>query len=228
MTKMAKRKSNWRWVDWLYVFTIVSQLIYIGYYLEQILKKSAENTMLSMTVLQVVVGLVIATLPIVVERFIPYRFPEILYAVYLIFVYCSILLGTGLHFYSRLYYWDKFLHVLSAGLLAGLGYTVFNGLISKQLRQSISALLMSLFAATFGSTIGILWEFYEFTGDRLLGLNMQRYMLGGQLLRGQAALVDTMGDLLADVLGSCLIALIGYFCIKHNRNWLNKLTFTKK
>ncbi|WP_057907285.1 Rnf-Nqr domain containing protein [Latilactobacillus graminis] len=225
---MAKRKSNWRWVDWLYVFTIVSQLIYIGYYLEQILKKSAENTMLSMTVLQVVVGLVIATLPIVVERFIPYRFPEILYAVYLIFVYCSILLGTGLHFYSRLYYWDKFLHVLSAGLLAGLGYTVFNGLISKQLRQSISALLMSLFAATFGSTIGILWEFYEFTGDRLLGLNMQRYMLGGQLLRGQAALVDTMGDLLADVLGSCLIALIGYFCIKHNRNWLNKLTFTKK
>ncbi|WP_260316469.1 hypothetical protein [Latilactobacillus curvatus] len=30
---MAKQKTNWRWVDWLYVFTIVSQLIYIGYYL---------------------------------------------------------------------------------------------------------------------------------------------------------------------------------------------------
>ncbi|KHO12478.1 putative membrane protein [Latilactobacillus curvatus] len=34
MNNMAKQKTNWRWVDWLYVFTIVSQLIYIGYYLE--------------------------------------------------------------------------------------------------------------------------------------------------------------------------------------------------
>lgn len=225
---MAKQKTNWRWVDWLYVFTIVSQLIYIGYYLEQMLTNPKDNGTLSFAVLQVVAGLVIATLPIIIERFMPYRFPEILYAVYLIFVYCLILLGTGLHFYSRLYYWDKFLHVLSAGLLAGLGYTVFNVLISKQLRQTISALLMSLFAATFGSTIGVLWEFYEFTGDSLLGLNMQRYMAKGHLLLGQAALLDTMGDLLADVLGSCLIAIIGYFCIKHNRDWLDKLTFTKK
>ncbi|WP_241782216.1 hypothetical protein [Latilactobacillus curvatus] len=41
---MAKQKTNWRWVDWLYVFTIVSQLIYIGYYLEQMLTNPKEKT----------------------------------------------------------------------------------------------------------------------------------------------------------------------------------------
>ncbi len=151
-------------------FLISVRINYRICHLEQMLTNPKDNGTLSFAVLQVVAGLVIATLPIIIERFMPYRFPEILYAVYLIFVYCSILLGTGLHFYSRLYYWDKFLHVLSAGLLAGLGYTVFNVLISKQLRQTISALLMSLFAATFGSTIGVLWEFYEFTGDRFVRL----------------------------------------------------------
>lgn len=98
---MAKQKTNWRWVDWLYVFTIVSQLIYIGYYLEQMLTNPKDNGTLSFAVLQVVAGLVIATLPIIIERFMPYRFPEILYAVYLIFVYCSILLGTGLGSYVK-------------------------------------------------------------------------------------------------------------------------------
>jgi len=225
---VAKRTQNWRWVDWVYVFTIASHLLYIGIALEEMLNHPDQNAGLAFTMVQVVGGLVIATLPIILERFMRYRFPEILYAVYLVFIYCSILLGTGLHFYSQIYYWDKFLHILSAGLLAGLGYTIFSALISSHLRQTISPLLMSIFAATFGSTIGVFWEFYEFTGDRLLGLNMQRFMANGHLLRGQAALVDTMGDLLADVVGSILIAIIGYFCIKHNREWLNKLTFTKK
>lgn len=225
---MAKQKRTMRWVDWLYVFTIVSQLVYIGYYLEQLINQPTDSNGLAFTVLQVVAGLVIASLPIIIERFMAYRFPEILYAVYLAFIYCSIFLGTGLHFYSRFFYWDKFLHVLSAGLLAGLGYTIFTALITKQQRQTISPLLMSFFALTFGSTIGVCWEFYEFTGDGLLGLNMQRYMTGGTLLQGRAALMDTMGDLFADVLGSLVIALIGYYCIRHNREWLNKLTFTKK
>ncbi|MCP8857285.1 hypothetical protein [Latilactobacillus fuchuensis] len=225
---MVKQKRTLRWVDWVYLFTMGSQLIYIIFYLEQLINRPTENAGLAFAILQVVAGLIIATLPILIERFMPYRFPEILYAVYLAFVYCSILLGTGLHFYSRFIYWDKFLHVLSAGLLAGLGYTIFNILISKQQRQTMSALLMSLFSLTFGSTVGILWEFYEFTGDHFLGLNMQRFMVGGKLLQGQAALVDTMGDLLADVLGSLLISVIGYYCIKYNRDWLDKLRFTKK
>ncbi|MEJ1312227.1 hypothetical protein QY888_08465 [Latilactobacillus sakei] len=117
---MAKRTQNWRWVDWVYVFTIASHLLYIGIALEEMLNYPDQNAGLAFTMVQVVGGLVIATLPIILERFMRYRFPEILYAVYLVFIYCSILLGTGLHFYSQIYYWDKFLHILSARFVGRL------------------------------------------------------------------------------------------------------------
>ena len=72
----------------------------------------------------------------------------------------------------------------------------------------------------------VLWEFYEFTFDGLLGMNMQRYMAaGGELLRGRAALMDTMGDLLMDFLGSLGLALVGYFGIKRDLSWLKTFAF---
>jgi len=49
---------------------------------------------------------------------------------------------------------------------------------------------------------GVVWEFMEWIGDFLLGLDTQ------------PSLNDTMGDLLADTLGGLFIAVIGYFLIK--------------
>ena len=85
---------------------------------------------------------------------------------------------------------------------------------------------MALFALAFGTTIGVLWEFYEFTFDGLLSMNMQRYMAaGGVLLRGRAALMDTMGDLFMDFFGSLGLAVFGYFGIKRDLRWLDTFKF---
>ena len=116
--------------------------------------------------------------------------------------------------------------LFSAAMLAGLGFAIFAALTPQKRLTSTSPLLMALFALAFGTTIGVLWEFYEFTFDGLLGLNMQRYMAtGGELLRGRAALMDTMGDLFMDFFGSLGLALFGYFGIKRDLRWLDTFAF---
>lgn len=112
-------------------------------------------------------------------------------------------------------------------MLAGLGLAIFAALTPQaQLRQT-KPLLLALFALAFGTLLGVCWEFYEFTGDGLLGLNMQRYMQGHTLLAGRAALMDTMGDLLADVLGSAALAVTAYFGLRRDPAWLTTFEFRR-
>lgn len=175
---------------------------------------------------EVASGLVLASVPFLLERIFHFQFPDVEVFIFLIFILMAILLGSGMGFYS-VPYWDKYEHALSSMMEAGLAYGVFGALTKPKSRlETTSPFLMSLFAFTFGTAIGTCWEFYEFTVDGLFGMNLQRYMTNaGRLLPGRAALMDTMGDLLCDAGGSLLIAIIGYLCIKHNRAWLDKFLF---
>ena len=61
-------------------------------------------------------------------------------------------------------------------------------------------------------TIGALWEIYEFSFDGLLGMNMQKFRLeSGVQLVGREALMDTMEDIITDVIGALVIGLYGFF-----------------
>lgn len=173
---------------------------------------------------QVVFGLIAALLPALIERWGHFRFPVILLVIFEAFILGAVLLGTGMQFYN-IPYWDKFLHLFSASMLAGLGLAIFGALTPKDRLYQTSPFLLALFAVAFGTMIGVFWEFYEFTGDGLLGLNMQRYMSGHTLLAGRAALMDTMGDLLADFLGSLLLGILAYLGIKRNPRWLDTFMF---
>ena len=72
---------------------------------------------------------------------------------------------------------------------------------------SMSPAFVALFTLCFALTLDVLWEIYEFTVDALFQTNMQKYALeGGEALTGQAALQDTMGDLIVDFIGALGIA----------------------
>ena len=49
----------------------------------------------------------------------------------------------------------------------------------------------------------VIWEFYEYAGDRILGSNMQRWQRGA--IQG---LTDTMLDLAVGMAGSFLVSLL--------------------
>jgi hypothetical protein len=63
-----------------------------------------------------------------------------------------------------------------------------------------------------------LWEIIEFIMDMLMDLNMQQYRsLDGTVLTGRYAVVDTMKDLIVDVIGALFISVVGYILLKRRR-----------
>jgi hypothetical protein len=121
------------------------------------------------------------------------------------FIFATIFLGEAFDFYNRYWWWDVVLHAGSAlgfGLLGFLFvFTLFEGD-----RFAAPAWALALIAFCMAVTIGTLWEIFEFGMDRIFGLNMQK-----------SGLVDTMGDLIVDVIGAAIGALAGFFYLKGRR-----------
>ncbi|MFD1317771.1 hypothetical protein [Loigolactobacillus zhaoyuanensis] len=220
--------KKWRFYNYLLAFIIISMVLSLSFTVVAVstVPVTGRSKQLFL-LLEIVLGIGILLLPQLVARLGHFKLPEILYILFLLFIYGSVYLGTVYQFYSRVPHWDKILHVGSAMLLGCLGYALIGIFVrGKQLTQ-LSPVFMAIFAFTFGLSIGVFWEFYEFAFDGLLGLNMQRFMAHGVLLRGRAALIDTMGDLFADALGTFAVALLGYMGIHRDVHWLDKFMFHK-
>ena len=72
---------------------------------------------------------------------------------------------------------------------------------------SMSPAFVALFTFCFALALDVLFQ-----------TNMQKYALeGGEALAGQAALQDTMGDLIVDFIGALAIAIAGYLSRKPGR-----------
>jgi hypothetical protein len=83
-------------------------------------------------------------------------------------------------------------------------------------------LIYALFSLYFAVFVGVLWEFYEFAFDGILGLNMQKFAAPDRdgvmrELVGREALRDTVTDLLTDTLGGGIVSLLGYFSLRKNK-----------
>lgn len=135
---------------------------------------------------------------------------------FFLFLFCAIYLGEVRNFYFRIPYWDTILHFFSGAMLGALGFYLVNLLNdSPRLRFALSAGFVTLFAFCFGLAAGAVWEIYEYTADTLFGTNMQKYMTDtGTVLVGNAALTDTMKDLIVDAIAVALVSTIGFFTIR--------------
>jgi uncharacterized membrane protein YjdF len=144
---------------------------------------------------------------------------------YAVFLYCAIYLGEVRDFYYRVPHWDTILHIFSGAALGALGLSVVSLLNqSEAITVSLSPVFVALFAFCFALSLGVVWEIYEFIIDGLLHTNAQKYALeSGEPLIGQAALMDTMKDLIVDGVGAFVISTIGYVSLKYKKGWLERL-----
>jgi hypothetical protein len=138
--------------------------------------------------------------------------PDYMTISYFVFLYCAIYLGEVHNFYYVIPYWDNILHSFSGGMLGAFGLSLVNILNkSDKIHLELSPGFICLFAFCFAVMIGAIWEIYEFLGDGLLGLNMQKFKLAdGTLLVGHEALKDTMYDIIIDSVSALVVVIIGY------------------
>ena len=119
------------------------------------------------------------------------------------FIFLAMFLGTSLRFYDRYWWWDLALHAASGFLLGIVGLIVLYLLDRSPsgLRQTAPG-FVAVFALTFASTLGVVWEVFEYVGDTLVpGSNMQLSQSGVQ---------DTMMDLIMNLVGAAAASILIY------------------
>jgi len=122
-----------------------------------------------------VLTLLLLLAPTFVEQRIHIDLPDTLEIIILLFIFAAEILGEIRGYYVRFAYWDTMLHTLNGFLCAAIGFSLVDMLNrSKRFTFDLSPLFLALVAFCFSMTIGVLWEFFEFTMDQLFLLDMQK------------------------------------------------------
>lgn len=175
--------------------------------------------------LQCILGVAAMLLPGILQRKLRLNIPSGMVIAFAIYLYCAIYLGEVFAFFYRVPHWDTLLHTFSGAAFCIIGMSII-GILSRaeSVSVSLSPAFIAIFALCFSLAVGSIWEIYEYAMDVMLGTNMQKFALeGGAALVGQAALADTMKDLIVDTLGAAVAAVAGYVSMKRTSGWADKI-----
>ncbi len=101
---------------------------------------------------------------------IPPLFETIIY----LFIFAAEILGEVDHFYVAIPGWDTMLHTLNGFLCAAIGFSMIDLLNRHSSNVKLSPFYLAMVAFCFSMTVGVIWEFIEFTGDMYFGQDMQK------------------------------------------------------
>ena len=183
-----------------------------------IVDDDASRSRIAFQTFEVSLMILVIFIPVLVDRIVHVRVTRLMEILFVSFCFSSLILGDVVDFYGRFNWWDDLLHGISGMLLGIVGYsviTIFNKIENNTI--NFTPLFVSIWVVCFALALGSLWEIMEFVTDGLFGLNSQQYLLGSgtfddtEPLVGHEALRDTMQDLMLDLLGSLVIAVIGFF-----------------
>ena len=150
------------------VYIILRALVIVAI-VAQSFKGNFENVFLC------VLTLFLFTLPSFLERTIRIELPDTLAVIILLFIFAAEILGEIQAYYIQYPYWDTMLHTLNGFLCAAIGFSLLDILNrNEKLKFSLSPVYLAVVAFCFSMTIGVLWEFFEFSMDQLFLLDMQK------------------------------------------------------
>ncbi len=119
--------------------------------------------------------LILFTIPFFIEENLGIEIPSALQIIIICFIFAAEILGELGEFYVKFPYWDTMLHTLNGFLCAAVGFSLVDVLNrNSRIKFSLSPFFLSVVAFCFSMTIGVLWEFFEFSCDFFLNIDMQK------------------------------------------------------
>ncbi len=149
---------------------------------------------------------VLSLLPMVVAHRFQIALPGPYLVATTVFIFASIFLGEAFDFYGRLWWWDLALHAASAMGFGLLGFLFVFALFHGD-RYAAPPFALGFVAFCVAVTIGSLWEIFEFLMDMTFGLSMQK-----------SGLVDSMTDIILNVIGGAIAGFSGYLYLVGQNN----------
>lgn len=170
---LLRKKKEEPAAFWTYV---VLRFIVILILIRCILRGDIESAFVCVLVL------VIYLLPQFVENRLNIDIPTTLEVIIFVFVFAAEILGELQSYFIKYSNWDIILHTSSGFLCAAVGFSLVDLLNrSDNVKVQLSPGYLAITAFCFSMTIGILWEFIEFSADRLFLLDMQKDTIVNQI-----------------------------------------------
>ena len=115
--------------------------------------------------------------------------------------------GYSYHWYLDLYPWyDKFTHLIASMTIALLGFLAVLIIMRVSNGLQFERWHIFFFIVIFTLAFGAIWEIWEFTLDTLASSYLTKPL--------QHSNTDTMIDLITDLCGGMIIAILGTFYLK--------------
>lgn len=149
-----------------------------------------------------VVTLAVSLAPVYVAKWANVRVPPSFIAALVMFIGGTLFLGEVFEFYERFWWWDVAMHGGSAIGFGLIGFVLVFMMFQGD-RFAAPHVAVAFFGFCFAVFIGTIWEIFEFAMDQTFGLNMQK-----------SGLMDTMGDLIVNVVGALIGAAAGFAYLK--------------
>ena len=171
-----------------------------------------------------VLSLVLLAMPTLIEKQLAIDIPPMMEAIIYCFIYAAEILGEINSFYTIIPGWDTMLHTINGFLVAAVGFCLvdlFNR--SERFTFKLSPLFLAIVAFCFSMTVGVLWEFFEFTADQVMHTDMQKDYVVHEINTvslnpdglNVPVHVQTMKDLQVNCIGAIAFSIIGFFYVKH-------------
>ncbi len=122
-----------------------------------------------------ILSLALFLAPTIIEKKLKIDLPSTLEIIILLFVFSAEILGEIHNYYTKVPAWDTILHTINGFLFAAVGFSLLDIMNrNSRFKFQLSPFYLALVAFCFSMTIGVLWEFFEFGCDLILGTDMQK------------------------------------------------------
>lgn len=233
---MKVKKQNLKWKNmtrqdrisrilYLLIRLIVLVIIILSAIFYFFTEKDESRSRLVFNGVMAFVLLMLSLVPSTIERTLKIEIPTFMEITFIVLATLAFLLGEIGDFYITYPWWDSFLHTVTGGLIACVGFVILNLLNDNSLTKTkihIPPVFAVVFVFCFSLACGGIWEMIEWIMDSINGTNMQRHRdnITGIPFEGRDALKDTMKDFFLDALGAIIVSIIGFFDIKRNTNFM--------
>ncbi len=193
-----------------------------------------------------ILTLILFMVPSFIQLTFKVELPTTLEIIILLFIFAAEILGEIDDYYLLFPFWDTMLHTMNGFLAAAIGFSLVNLLNdSEKIQFELSPIFVVIVAFCFSMTIGVVWEFFEFSMDQLFGMDTQKdtiihainsvslsadgsmttfkdisqVIVDGTVLPISGyldiGLIDTMQDLMVNFIGATVFSVFGFFYIKY-------------
>jgi len=151
------------WVYFILRFLVIAVMVL------QILHKNYHNVFVC------VLTLIMFLIPVFVDKRLNIKLPNLLEIVILLFIFAAEILGEINSFYTRIPHWDTMLHTVNGFLMGAIGFTMIDILNqSPKIHISMSPAFVAFVSFCFSMTVGVVWEFFEYSMDTFFATDMQK------------------------------------------------------